>query len=169
MVDSAMLNDAITDKGNAYKKVNRSSHTNNDTNELTPREGSLCFSQAQQDSDETVEDLSELVFPEFCEALARVAVAKWESDAMPFKDKVALAIESMVHLERKLIRHKLNAMHKRDKKKKKGYKRPERRPPGQRQRRRRKADLVASSMVGLVGGDAEELRAPSPVRLPSLT
>ena len=40
-----------------------------------------------------------MVFAEFIEALARIAVAKWEVPSMRFKEKVQLALESVVGLK----------------------------------------------------------------------
>jgi hypothetical protein len=100
MIDSALLNN---DRPPASQGPTSQSGVR--PNELTPREGRLCFAQSQQDQDTTYEDLAELVFPEFCEALARVAIAKWDGQGMSFNDKIALAIKSMVRVEKSILRH----------------------------------------------------------------
>jgi len=71
-------------------------------NELTAQEARACFAGAQADTDSRPDELNEMVFSEFIEALARVALAKWEDPRIQFKDKVLLAVESVSRLEKEV-------------------------------------------------------------------
>jgi len=68
--------------------------------DLTAQDGRVCFSQAQSDTDTSIEELEELMFAEFLEALARVANTRWPDSRMAFKDKVNLAIECVTGLKK---------------------------------------------------------------------
>ena len=92
MIDSALLSTNAEDRSNI-------------SNTLTKFEGRVCFAQSQKDSDEETKTLEELVFPEFCEAIARVADAKWESPELSFVQKVKLAIDSILRTKASNIAH----------------------------------------------------------------
>jgi hypothetical protein len=68
------------------------------SNILTAAELRQCFSQAQNDGEETVLDNSELCFTEFIEAVSRLALAKWETPALNFGQKIGLALEAICGL-----------------------------------------------------------------------
>lgn len=78
-----------------------------DEDELTTREARQAFAASQitdedTDGDGIIDDedeLEELVFSEFLEAMTRVAIAKWEDPDMPIRDKVELAVDAVVVLD----------------------------------------------------------------------
>jgi tellurite resistance protein len=74
------------------------SETNSETTALTSAEVRQCFTLSQSDDEFTSAELQNMVFAEFCESLARVAVAKWESDTISFFQKVQMALESVTSL-----------------------------------------------------------------------
>ena len=59
-------------------------------NVLTTQEVRIAFSQAQSDTELNETETSELVFAEFVEGVARLALAKWETDVMRPAEKVGL-------------------------------------------------------------------------------
>jgi hypothetical protein len=64
--------------------------------ELTPQEARIAFALAQRDDEDDLEQGRELVFCEFLEAVARIALFKWEFPLMPFRDKIGMALEAIV-------------------------------------------------------------------------
>lgn len=104
--DNHIFNDAVSTGaifGENQKKQMAAVKTF-EVKDLTSLDGRVCFSQAQADTDTAIEELEELMFAEFCEALARVANAKWPDPRMPFKDKVHLAVECVIGLKKHIHR-----------------------------------------------------------------
>jgi hypothetical protein len=62
---------------------------------LTSREVRIAFTESQRTFEEPHE---ELVFSEFIECLARIAVEKWYGDAMSFHQKFRVTIDAVIGL-----------------------------------------------------------------------
>ena len=59
----------------------------------------LAFAEAQMDADVTVSELSEMLFCEFIEALARIALQKWgHRDDIGDKEKIGFAVDAVTRL-----------------------------------------------------------------------
>ena len=66
---------------------------------LSPRDARSAFAQSQGDSDVTTEELSELLFCEFVEALTRIALQKWNHRKdISERDKIGFATDAVVRL-----------------------------------------------------------------------
>ena len=75
---------------------------------LTFQDVRLAFAQAQGDHETKVEDLEQLLFCEFVEALARVALAKWHDRAeITDRDKIKFAMQAILGLTREIKRAEL--------------------------------------------------------------
>jgi hypothetical protein len=62
---------------------------------VTQKELRQVFSQAQNDTEDTIAENSELCFTEFIEAVARLALAKWETDGLKFREKIDMALQAI--------------------------------------------------------------------------
>jgi hypothetical protein len=71
--DNHILNDAVS-TGAIFGENQKNQMTVEtfEVKDLTSLDGRVCFSQAQADTDTAIEELEELMFAEFSEALARV-------------------------------------------------------------------------------------------------
>jgi hypothetical protein len=77
--------------------------------ELTTDEVRAAFNGAQHDfcdyevaEGEAPDDAEEMVFTEFIEALARIAISKWEGDGMDDAAKILMALEAVTALRKGL-------------------------------------------------------------------
>jgi hypothetical protein len=100
MTDSALLD--ATQRDSRSSKAVEAEEQEEEGGEiwLCAQEARMAFAKSQSDQDSTKEDLSEMIFAEFVEALARVAVDKWEVPSMTFESKLTMAIESVVGLKK---------------------------------------------------------------------
>ena len=75
---------------------------------LTFQDVRLAFAQAQGDQETKIEDLEQLLFCEFVEALARVALTKWRSRTeITERDKIKFAVQAIIGLVREIKRSEL--------------------------------------------------------------
>eukprot|EP00936_MAST-01D_sp_MAST-1D-sp1_P000620 g620.t1 len=86
----------------------RRSSVNKDPTGLTFQDVRLAFAQAQGDQETKIEDLEQLLFCEFVEALARVALTKWRNRTeITERDKIKFAVQAIIGLVREIKRSEL--------------------------------------------------------------
>ena len=67
---------------------------------LTDQEVRVAFSCAQGDNDEELWELDQLDFCEFCEALVRIALAKYEDPRITLVEKVRFVVEAVTRMNK---------------------------------------------------------------------